>query len=115
MLKEKQEDLIIQKEEHTKADENFYLTASHVFNLAKQAKNLFISSEIEEKRELLSFLLQKCQLDGKKLIFQLKTPFDRVLEANNCSTMLRLLDSNQGPTPYTLSLYYYWGWTISLP
>ena len=30
-------------------------------------------------------------------------------------TRLRCLDSNQEPTPYTLSLCYHWGWTISLP
>jgi len=89
LLKEKQQDILLQKEEHTKADENFYLTAAHVFSIAKRAKEIFMRSEIEEKRQLLNFLLQNCKLDGKKLSFELKTPFDRVLEANNCTTMLR--------------------------
>lgn len=91
-LKEKQEDIIIQKEEHNNADENFYLTVSHVLSLAKRAKDLFLRSEIDEKRQLLNLLLQNCTLDGKNLNFELKTPFDTVLKANSCSTMLRCVD-----------------------
>lgn len=51
----------------------------------------------------LFYQVQNLYLDGKKLNFQLKTPFDRVLEANSRSTMLRCQDSNLEPTPYTLS------------
>jgi len=32
-------------------------------------------------------------LDGKKLNFELKTPFDRVLQANKCSDMLPVLNA----------------------
>ena len=43
--KEKQQDLFIQMEEHGKADEDFYLTASKVLDLASRALEIFESSE----------------------------------------------------------------------
>jgi len=87
-LKEKQTELNEKMQLYTNADENFYLTANTVLNLAKRAKEIFVSSEVEEKRQLLNFLLQNLTLDGKKLNFELKTPFDTVLKANKCSTLL---------------------------
>ena len=43
-MKEKQYDINIQIEDHTRADENYYITASNVLNLAKNAFELFKSS-----------------------------------------------------------------------
>lgn len=50
--------------------------------------------EIDEelKRQLLNFILQNLELKGKKLLFNLKTPFDTVLLANECSEMLGAWD-----------------------
>lgn len=100
-LKEKQTELNEKMQLYTNADEKFYLTANTVLNLAKRAKEIFVSSEVEEKRQLLNFLLQNLTLDGKKLNFGLKTPFDTVLKANKCSTLLRRQDSNLQPSRYT--------------
>jgi len=47
--KEKQAELEAKMEQYTDADENFYLTANVVLNLAKKAYEIFQSSEIEEK------------------------------------------------------------------
>jgi len=88
-LKEKQAELNEKIQGYTKADESFYLTANMVLNLAKKAQEIFISSEVSEKRQLLNFLLQNLQLQDRNLVFTLKTPFDKVLEANKCSTLLR--------------------------
>jgi len=75
--KEKQQDLLIQMEEHSKADEDFYLTASKVLDLASMALQIFESSEVNEKRALLNFLLQNPVLSGRNLLFKPKSPFDR--------------------------------------
>lgn len=69
-----------------------------MLNLAQRAYEIFESSEVAEKRQLLNFLLQNLQLKDKKLIFTLKTPFDTVLQANKCSNLLRGQDSNLRPT-----------------
>ena len=87
--KEKQTETETEMARYTDADENFYLTANMTLNLAKRAYEIFESSEILEKRQLLNFLLQNLKLRGKKLLFELKTPFDTVLQANKCSNLLR--------------------------
>jgi site-specific DNA recombinase len=71
------------------ADEEYYITIGLLLGVAQRASELFDSSEPNEKRAIINFLLQNCQLDGKNLKFELKTPFDRVLEANSRSNMLR--------------------------
>ena len=88
-MKEKQYEINIQVEDHTRADENYYITASNVLNLAKRAKELFISSEIPEKRAILNYLLQNCTANGKKLEFSLRSPFNHILEFANQPTWLR--------------------------
>jgi len=58
--KEKQAEITEKIQRYTDADENFYLTANMVLNLAKNAQEIFKSSKVEEKRQLLNFLLQNC-------------------------------------------------------
>lgn len=84
--KDRQAEILVEMQRYTDADENFYLTASLVLNLAKKAYELFQSSEVPEKRQLLSFILQNCELKGKNLSFNLKTPFDAMVLANECPT-----------------------------
>ena len=85
--KDRQLELSLLLEEHTKADENFYIAAGHILNLAKNAFDIFESSEVPEKRALLNYLLQNPKVNGKKLEFTLRNPFDRVLictKSSNC-------------------------------
>lgn len=86
--KELQADILIQKEEHTNADTEYHITASTVLNLAKRALEIFKSSEIEEKRQFLGFLLQNCQLYGKKLEFTLRNPFDLIAKYSSLASVL---------------------------
>lgn len=87
--KERQAEINEEVQRHTDADENYYITANTVLNLAQKAYEVFESSEVSGKRQLLNFLLQNLKLQGKNLLFELKTPFDTVLQANKCSKMLR--------------------------
>ena len=90
--KEKQYDIGIRLEEYTRADENFYLVASMIFSLANRALEIFESSEVPEKRQLLNYLLQNCTLSGTKLRFELKEPFRSILETRHEPTLLRIVD-----------------------
>lgn len=67
---------------YQRANQNYYLTANKVLSLAQRAYEVFEGSEVEEKRQLLNFLLQNCQLDGRKLVFSLKTPFNSLFSYN---------------------------------
>jgi hypothetical protein len=64
---------------HASADPSYYITASTVLNLAKRALTIFDSSEVEEKRTLLNFILQNCTAYGKELSFTMKNPFNHIL------------------------------------
>mgnify|MGYP005839158951 CR=1 FL=1 len=86
--KERQEEIREEMGRYDQADEKFYLTANTFFSLAKRAYEIFESSEIKEKKQLLNFLLQNLKLRGRNLLFDLKTPFDTVLQASKCSTVL---------------------------
>jgi hypothetical protein len=89
---EQQKNLLEQIDKHDTADKNYYITANTIFFLAQRAREVFDSSEVPEKRQLLNFLLQNCELKGKKLEYQLKSPFDTILLACRCSEMLPFLN-----------------------
>src|SRR3989344_5023140 len=74
-LKEKRYEIGIQIEDHTRADENYYITAGNVLDIAKNAKDLFESSEIPQKRAILNYLLQNYTMDEKKPCITLRSPF----------------------------------------
>ena len=97
--KEKQVELETKMEQNRGADKSFYLTANTALNLAKKVYEIFQISEVEEKRQLLNFLLHNPQLKGEKLIFTLKKPFDTILQVSKRSNLLRWQDSNLRPSP----------------
>ena len=80
--KEKQQKLTIEMSKYQRANQNYYLTANKVLSLAQRAYEVFEGSEVEEKRQFLNFLLQNCQLDGRKLVFFLKSPFNSLFSYN---------------------------------
>ena len=90
--KEKQQGLFIQIEEHSRVDEDFYLTAPRVLGLASRALEIFESSEVTEKRTLLNFLLQNPVLSGRNLLFKLKSPFDVIAQCGKTQDWLPSLD-----------------------
>ena len=92
-----EDDLMIQLEEHMQGNQSFYIASMKVMDLSQRAWEIFESSEVEEKTQLLNFLLQNCELKGKKLLFKLKTPFEGVLEYANTGNLLPGSDSNRRP------------------
>lgn len=99
--KQKQQDLNLQLEDHTNADESFLINASYLLELSNRAAELFESSKEQEKRQLLNFLLSNCTLKGDILLFNLKPPFDAIYQANKNQIWLRRSDSNRRPSGYT--------------
>ena len=89
--KEKQHDTTLRLEELTNADENYHITAATLFSLANRALEIFESSEVNEKRQLLNFLLQNCRLSGKNIAFELRSPFGMMLEYAHHPSLLRAM------------------------
>ena len=67
-------------EEHSKADYDYQTTVASVLSVSRRAKAIFESSEPHEKRALLNYLLQNPTVNGKKLEFTMRSPFNLVLE-----------------------------------
>lgn len=75
-------DISVRLEKLQEAEDNYYMTSKHVLNLAGRAYDLFIGSEVEEKRQLVKLVLQNLRLDDEKLLWDAQSPFDLIL---NCS------------------------------
>ncbi len=80
------------------ADEEYYVTSEYLLQLANRAYDLFMSSETEEKRQLLKLTLQNLKLEGKKIEFELVKPFDKVFACTSSQSWLPDVDSNHEPS-----------------
>ena len=91
-FKQIQLDLDFKLKQHTLADEKFGITVNYLLDLASRAFELFESSKIEQKRQLVNFLLSNLQLKGKTLLYDVNKPFDAILNAKKCSNWLGTVD-----------------------
>lgn len=69
-------------------------------NLAARAKEIFESSEVDEKRQLLNFVFQNLKLDGKNLSIETCELFTTLVDYKKCPKGWGNLDLNQGPAGY---------------
>jgi site-specific DNA recombinase len=91
-LNDKLQKLGIELEEQTTADHDYRTTVGTVLSVARRAKQIFESSEIDEKRQFIDFLIQNPVLKDRKLVFELKKPMDTVLElADYASTQSKTI------------------------
>ena len=81
----------------TNGDKSFVVTNSYLLKLASTAGKLFKSSKPELKSKILYLILSNLELDNKRLVFNLLSPFDKLLALSQNSSWLRRLDSNQQP------------------
>lgn len=64
------------------ANESYYVTASKILSIAQRAGEIFESSEIDEKRQIINFIFQNLEMEGKTLDYELKTPFKTIFLYN---------------------------------
>lgn len=86
--------LNIELEEHDKGNHDYQTTVTTVFSLARRAKEIFESSDPNEKRVFLNYLLQNPTVSEKKLEFTLRSPFNLVLEMSGRPNWGAYPDSN---------------------
>jgi site-specific DNA recombinase len=61
------------------ADEGFNQNISTIFEATSKSHELFKSSDIEEKRRIISLLFPNLSMDAEKLVFVVRKPFDMFL------------------------------------
>ena len=86
---------------HEKADQNFYITANIVMNLAARAREIFESSEVDEKRELVNLVFQNLKLEDKKMLTETREPFSTMIGYKDCPTNWRWRELNSRPWQIT--------------
>ena len=81
-----------------KADEEYYITASYLLELASRSYELFMGSGPEQKREIIQLTLQNLQLKDGKLSYKWHKPFGSIFAANDRHTWGGRWDSNPQPS-----------------
>ena len=66
-----------------------------VMNLANRAREIFESSEADEKRQLLNLVFQNLQLEDTSLSVSVREPFLTMMDFKNRPGEWGRLDSNQ--------------------
>ena len=95
--KTRQLEIAEEMKSHEKADQNFYVTANMVLNLAARAREIFESSEVDEKRQLLNLVFQNLQLRGVNLSVSVQEPFLTMIGYKEHPTNWRWRESNSRP------------------
>ncbi|MFH2021777.1 MAG: recombinase family protein [Patescibacteria group bacterium] len=63
------------------ADDNYYVTCNHLLELANRAYDLFVDSEVEEKRQLIKLVLQNLRVEDEIIRYEGIKPFDIILDS----------------------------------
>ena len=87
-LKQRQAEIELRIEQHQDGDRAFRTTLESLISLASRASELFERSKIEQKRQLIAFVFSNLRLNGKKLEFSLRSPFDLMVDRATHSSWL---------------------------
>ena len=68
--------IIKELEGNNSADDNFNERLINILHLASNAHQKFLLSTTEEKRKLIKLVFSTVKLDGQKLVYTLRSPFD---------------------------------------
>lgn len=76
--KREQQKLILEIKSYDSGSKAELITAKEVLNLAKNAKETFMSSKLDEKQQLLRFFFSNLSLDNEELDVELREPFNSI-------------------------------------
>ena len=99
-IEKRQKDILEDIKDHSAGDKAFVIGASYLLDVCSRAVELFDaeSTKVEQKRYLIDFILSNATLDGKKLHFTLKEPFETVITLSKTNSWYTRQDSNLWPS-----------------
>lgn len=97
-ISEQIEEITGQIEKYNNKSIDYAQTGSIILELASHAKDIFLHRTSDEKRLLLSFVISKIVLRDGNLEFQLKKPFDIILNGFKSKDWCPHQDSNLEPS-----------------
>ncbi|GMU18906.1 MAG: hypothetical protein AMXMBFR12_00980 [Candidatus Babeliales bacterium] len=92
--KKRQREITLEMQAHVDSDESCLITIKTVLDLAKHAREIFESSNFEEKQRLLKFVHSNLKLDGENLLVELQEPFSIIAKNSDQPVWLGRKDSN---------------------
>ena len=92
----RQKEILGEMQDHSDGDKAFVIGASYLIDVCSRAAELFDAktSKLEQKRYLLSFILSNTTLEGEKLHFTLKEPFEDVINMSKTQNWCGRRESN---------------------
>ncbi len=81
-------------ESNNRADNNFAETLITMLQLVSGAGKTFKGSTVEEKRKLINLVFDNLELNGQKLVYTLRSPFDAFVKTAKTGEWRALKDSN---------------------
>jgi hypothetical protein len=75
-------------------EDNYYLSAKYLLELANRAYELFESSEVEERRQLIKLVLSNIRVENDLVRYDAIKPFDTILNYDHRLSLLLGKDSN---------------------
>ena len=76
-------DIATRLEQLQEAEDNYYITSKYVLAIVNRAYELFISSEVEEKRQLIKLILSNLRMEDENIVWDLQKPFNLFLNATD--------------------------------
>lgn len=81
--KKRQQEIISLMATHVDADKASLITVKTVLDLAKRAKEIYESSKVDEKRQILNFLFSNLEMRDKKAILTLRESFEKLVAVSD--------------------------------
>lgn len=76
---------------HNDADEDFAITVEYILDIASRTYELFKSSGIDKKHRILNLVFPNFFLNGSKLEYTIRRPFDMLVKKSSYPTELALI------------------------
>ncbi len=83
-------------EKYKTIDGNMKEAITKVVSMAVNISNIFDKATPDKQNQLLRLLITDCQLNGKRLEYKLKTPFDKLIACKNYQDWSRVAVDNLG-------------------
>lgn len=83
--RQKQSSIEYQLEKLREADEDYYQTVELMLKVAVYSREIFESSNFDEKRQIANIVLSNLKLKGDKLVYDYHQPFNLVAKYVECS------------------------------
>ena len=90
--KREQQALILEIKSYDSGSKAELVAAKEVLDLAKNAKEIFMSSKLDEKQQLLRFFFSNLSLDNEKLDVELREPFNSIAKLQDQTIWRPLVD-----------------------